>query len=80
MRITSLMEMFCSLCEGGTVLELIAESGKFLEKDCAKVIQLISEALAHCHLKGVIHRFALALTLTTSLILLIGISIHRSSC
>jgi len=44
------------LCTGGELFDKIKLIKKFTEKDAAKILRTIIDAIAHCHKKNIVHR------------------------
>lgn len=44
------------LCTGGELFDKIKSVKKFTEKDAAKILRTIIDAMAHCHAKNIVHR------------------------
>jgi calcium-dependent protein kinase len=49
-------DMLCRYCRGGELFERLLDKGKYSEKDASRVMRQILQAVADCHINGVIHR------------------------
>jgi serine/threonine protein kinase len=47
---------FCRYCRGGELFERLLQKGKYSERDASLVMRQILQAVADCHINGVIHR------------------------
>ena len=48
--------MVIDLCRGGELFDRICEKGNYFEKDAARIVKTIVDAVAYLHANGIVHR------------------------